>query len=420
MAVNLHLPVFQRFDCHSCGYCCRNLVVNVTTAERRRILDAGWATRITDHPLFVSYRFRGRRFTRLAHRPDGRCVFLGTDERCRLHAETGVDSKPLPCRLYPFVPTPGVDDVRLDLRFDCPSVASNKGRGMSAQLTVLRRLAGEVHATPMRRVPGWPGIGSLDISEWHDLTGVFQRLLETSDLPPRSRWLAAGRLHALLAEATLDRVRGPRFAELLDLLATASIQDAAEPADGSAPPPSARPLRLFREWLFLHALSDDPEMLRASIFTRWRRSLRRYAQARRFAAAAGEIPRLHPSWAALAFEQVRAVRPAPDDSLEPLLRSMRIKLDSHAFAGEGYFGADALCGLAALLLLPALVGWFARFEAAAAGRDAIAAEDLLAGLRQAHHTFGVSPVFSRFSERWRLKALAAPGVVLSLQHRYGP
>ncbi len=417
--MNLHLPVFQRFDCHSCGYCCRNLVVNVTAQERRRILDAGWATKIADHPLFVSYRFGGRRLARLAHRADGRCVFLGDDERCRLHAETGVDSKPLPCRLYPFVPTPGADDVRMDLRFDCPSVASNQGRSMAAQLTVLRKLAGEVHATPMRTLPGWPSCGPLDAAELEALAGAFQRLLEEPSLSIRARLRAAAHLHGLLAEVRLDRVRGERFAELIELLITASVAEASAPAADPVPPP-AKSLRLFREWLFLHALSDDPEMLRASIFTRWRRSLRRYGQARRFAAATGAIPRVNPDWAAITFEQVHAVGPAAEEALEPLLRSMRLKLDSHAFAGEGYFRADALSGLTALMLLPALVGWFARFESASADRAAIGPEDLLSGLRRAHHTFGVSPVFTRFSERWRLKGLSGPGIVPALLAHYGP
>src|SRR5690606_24846227 len=110
----IHLPVFQKFDCHSCGYCCRNLVVNVTDDERRKILDAGWAERIPGEAMFIPYRFRGRKLHRLAHRADGACVFLGEDGLCRLHAETGVYIKPLACRLYPFVPSPGAGTVRLD------------------------------------------------------------------------------------------------------------------------------------------------------------------------------------------------------------------------------------------------------------------------------------------------------------------
>jgi hypothetical protein len=91
----LSLPVFQNYDCHSCGFCCRNLVVNVTPAERARILEAGWSKRIPDQLLFIEYRFGGRRLIRLAHRDDGACVFLGSDGKCRIHAETGLAAKPL-------------------------------------------------------------------------------------------------------------------------------------------------------------------------------------------------------------------------------------------------------------------------------------------------------------------------------------
>jgi hypothetical protein len=71
-------------------------------------------------------------------------------------------------------------------------------------------------------------------------------------------------------------------------------------------------------------------------------------------------------------------------------------------------------------MLPAVVGWLARREAVKAGHEALTAEDVLAGVRQAHHTFGVSPVFARISERMRLRALARPGIPAALLARYGP
>ncbi|MBI4580737.1 MAG: hypothetical protein HY718_13605, partial [Planctomycetes bacterium] len=57
----IHLPVFQRFDCQSCTYCCRNLVVNVSEADRKRIVAAGWVERMAGQTLFVEYRFGRRR-----------------------------------------------------------------------------------------------------------------------------------------------------------------------------------------------------------------------------------------------------------------------------------------------------------------------------------------------------------------------
>ena len=77
-------------------------------------------------------------------------------------------------------------------------------------------------------------------------------------------------------------------------------------------------------------------------------------------------------------------------------------------------------GQPAKALLPALVGWFARHSAAAAGRSRLNADDVLAGVRTTHHTFGVSPVFSRISECMRLRGISDSGAVLALVTRYGP
>jgi hypothetical protein len=129
---------------------------------------------------------------------------------------------------------------------------------------------------------------------------------------------------------------------------------------------------------------------------------------------------LRPDWPPTEFEAVDRVDRGDDADLEPLIRSMRVKLEAHAFCGPGYYGYDLLGGLTALWLLPAVVGWFARLSAVAGGRSVLSADDLMAGLRRAHHTFGVSPVFARISERLRLKALARPGIPGRLLDRYGP
>lgn len=417
-ALNIHLPVFQKFDCHACGYCCRNLVVNVTPTERRRILEAGWGERLPDQPLFITYRFRRQKLHRIAHRADGACVFLGEDGRCRLHAETGVHSKPLACRLYPFVPTPGAGSVRIDLRADCPSVAANRGRSLNVHQKEIAGLVQETVTRPMSAAPEWLGGRQLTIQEFEALTAGFLKILDRASLCYRDRLRAGCILLDLLYAAKIGKVRDERFVELMDLLVEAVLDEVTEPG-GAAPVLPVRAGRLFRQWLFLHAVADDPADLAAGRVTKMRRSWRRYQQARRFADETGPLPPVRANWPQTTFEVLTQVQPAEDRHLEPLIRSMGVKLDTHAFCGPGYYRRDALTGLTALWLLPALVGWFARLTAVAARRDAIASEDLLAGVRQAHHTFGVSPVFTRISERMRLHAFARPGIPAAILARYG-
>jgi Fe-S-cluster containining protein len=88
-----------RFACTGCGRCCTgrgNYMVEVDRAEQRRIQKL----------LGITWRWFRRRYVfrfdaeseslRVA---DGRCVFLGDDNRCRIYA-----ARPRQCRTYPFWP----------------------------------------------------------------------------------------------------------------------------------------------------------------------------------------------------------------------------------------------------------------------------------------------------------------------------
>jgi len=99
---------------------------------------------------------------------------------------------------------------------------------------------------------------------------------------------------------------------------------------------------------------------------------------------------------------------------------MQVKVDAHAFCGPRYYGVDVIHGLTALWLLPAITGWLARAVAVKRKQDKVVSEELIEGLRKAHHTFGVSPVFARISERLRLHAFARPGVPAGLLAIFGP
>lgn len=415
----IHLPVFQRFDCHSCTYCCRNLVVNVGEADRKHILAAGWETRMPGEKLFVEYRFGRRTLYRLNRRPDGACVFLGSDNLCRLHAETGPASKPLACRAYPFTAAPGADGVRIDLRMDCPSVAGNEGRTLSVHQAEIARLAREAQVTEgFKTAPEWGTAKRvLSADEFLAVAHAFETILQAND-PLRLRLRAACELLDLLYAIQANNVRELRFIELMDLLASASLEEARNPE--KQPVLGRRAGRLFRQWLFLHTVADDPDALARGRLARLRSSWKRYGCARRFAGARGRVPRMRPDWPETTFAAVAAVASGDDEAWEPLERSIRLKLDAHAFAGPGYLGFDVLRGLTALFLMPAVVAWLARLTAVGQGRPVVSRDDVIAGVRQTHYTFGVSPVFVSISEQLRLRALAHPGVPAAVLATCGP
>src|SRR4051812_29064695 len=126
-----HLPVVQNWDCHVTGTCCKEYVVTISDEERQRIEQQGWTSEeLGGHAPVLSVGPPWKRSSQLAHRPDGGCVFLGPEGRCRIHEKFGYEAKPLPCRLFPFVLVPVANHWRVGLRYACPSAAANKGRAL--------------------------------------------------------------------------------------------------------------------------------------------------------------------------------------------------------------------------------------------------------------------------------------------------
>ena len=85
------------FACRRCGACCRipNGIVRVSDAEIARIA----AFLGMDEAAFIAHECEvspDRRGLVLRSRPDGACVWLTDDNRCRLHAV-----KPDKCRTFP-------------------------------------------------------------------------------------------------------------------------------------------------------------------------------------------------------------------------------------------------------------------------------------------------------------------------------
>ena len=125
-----HLPLLQNWDCHVCGSCCQEYVVAITDEERKRLEAQGW-DRDKDLGGFAPFVRHGppwARTWRLNHRPDGSCVFHSDQGRCRVHERFGYETKPLPCRLFPFILIPTGDHWSVGMRYACPSAAANKGR----------------------------------------------------------------------------------------------------------------------------------------------------------------------------------------------------------------------------------------------------------------------------------------------------
>lgn len=96
-------PFYQRqalrFSCTECGGCCYG------SDQHHVFLTQADFERITNYLEISAAWFRRRYVQRfedewvLRSRPDGGCVFLDHDHRCRIYAQ-----RPLQCATYPFWP----------------------------------------------------------------------------------------------------------------------------------------------------------------------------------------------------------------------------------------------------------------------------------------------------------------------------
>ena len=143
MSLRLTLPILQNWNCHNCGGCCRQHQIEITEAERQRIIDQKWTTADGVSPDQAIVRMGAGRY-RLGHQPDGACVFLNENGLCRIHAKFGEMGKPLACRVYPYAFHPAGKSVAVSLRFSCPSVVKNAGRPLSQQQPEIRQIADAV------------------------------------------------------------------------------------------------------------------------------------------------------------------------------------------------------------------------------------------------------------------------------------
>ena len=383
----MELPVImpdiaaQRFDCRGCTNCCRDLVVHLTARDREEIDRQRWAGRLAAEP----YVRLGRAYV-LNHQPQGGCVFLGDDGKCRIHAEHGAAAKPLACQLYPFTLTADAGGIRAGLRFDCPTAARGDGSPLPKHRQSVKRLAKDLGAALPAEFD--PAGANWELVKGHPLAGeTVERLVAEIDRWIRNRKrpfrLRLAGLHELvhtLGGARLNRYDDERLIELVrmvmaDMPNVVEAERQVEPA-----PPTRRQMKLFYQTIFAHGeyITFQQAMAPAirGLAYRWGQ-LRR---ARRLASGSGEIPPLGPTRGGVEFGVLAGITADPnlatDDCDDLLTRYLRGRIIGRTAFGRGYYGWPFLDGLRSLLLAVAAIGWLVRYVAATDGRTAYHFGDL--------------------------------------------
>jgi lysine-N-methylase len=413
------LPTIQNWSCHQCGNCCREYYVSVTDEEKQRIEQQGWAARpeFQGTPLFAWYAGPPwRKEYRLTHRADGSCIFLDERGLCRIHGEFGEPAKPIACQLYPYMLVPAGNEMRVSVRFSCPSVVKNLGRPVAEQGDAIRRYAKELiprAARPPKPPPVWRN----RFLEWPDLMQVietFERMVAGAGVDLPRRMIQAVALARLLAETRFDNVQGRKLRDLLDILGEAATS--ACPPDlntvGDCTPWS---LKLFRLIVAQCARKDLSPHLRQGLRGRW--GLFRAALS--FSRGRGPIPRLQPIFGDVTFESVeQPFGEFPPDAAAILERYYRIKLTGLQFFGAAFYRVSLVEGFYGLALTLPTIVWIARWLAAGAGRQTLSTDDVCLALTVVDHQWGFAQVLGFRYSRSRVRLLASQGQIERLITRY--
>jgi Fe-S-cluster containining protein len=384
--------------------------------ERERIDRQAW-----EQELGVAPYVRVGRGWALNKTPDGACVFLDEDNRCMIHAKHGEDTKPLACRIFPFSVRPVTGGWQASLRFDCPSVTSSQGRPIVHYRPWLAGLAERLeHATsPDHDLADLRRGLTATIEELDMVVNRFVRWLKRDDLPVVNRLIGGARITTMLTGATLEKVRGQRFGELLDLLFKAL------PAECQERPAAVRAKQrgMLRQLAFAHAEHVSLAEMRAGMFGKLGKRWRQLRMARRFLRGSGHVPPLPGFEGPATFEAVASVNPADDDAHEVddlLCRYLFARLQGRSVFGKGYYDWAVFSGLAALWLSVAAAGWLGRYAAATAGGNTLSFDDLA-------HAFGVVdraatrlPSLGTMAERTRVAYLLRNDGVARLVSEYRP
>ncbi|MGC8640010.1 MAG: YkgJ family cysteine cluster protein [Isosphaeraceae bacterium] len=356
------LPVMQNWDCHGCGDCCHRLEAVITDVEKRRIeaLDLANDPEVAHQPWFARGG-RGSRKWKLKHRPDGGCVFLTAQNRCRIQERFGAEAKPFVCRLFPFMLIPAGDHWRVGMRFSCPSAAANRGRPVvdaEKDLVQLSRLL-EKHTGRSADSAPPPSPRAGQPLAWPDVGRVVEVLVEIVQdrgdrLERRLRKCLA--LARACGQLRTDEVRGDRLSKFLQAVRNSlETEVPREPAD--VPPPD----RLLGRTLFRVLLPIFARRYRnAGEGSGIRSSLDRVLVGWRFFRGRGPVPRVNEFLPATTFEEIERCGRMPLEMDETLERYYVNKLNSLQFCGPPNFDLPLWAGLESLVLTLPMILWLTR------------------------------------------------------------
>ena len=426
----MRLPIYvpklqgQKYSCHGCGSCCRDFTVQLTDTDLQKLNEQGWKERLGQEYVV---QFRGHSW--LKQTDDGACVFLGDNGLCKVHAEFGLEAKPLACQFFPFMLSPNVRDTHVGISFACGSVVASKGADLESHRGDVRRMSELLPASAPMPVQ-LQGKLIASESEVATIETALEGWLRKKNISPAVRYQGLAWLITSLLQANLGNVRGEKLRQLASTLSDA-VEQELPLLDW--PEPSPRAWKLLRQAVFTRI--EDPkigDLLKrgkvASVLGQWARS-------RKWAVGKGISPKTagFRSVDFASFEStfgvfdtsttsigdstslsIEAAKNTLTDSqshdaeaMDDLLqRWIRATILGGRAWGSGLYGLpiDQGLGLIMVNLLTAL--WLARFHAAGRGAQHVSLLDLQVAVGRVDRTSGRAVWLATAGERLRVKWLS--------------
>lgn len=387
-------PPDVRFTCSRCGDCCRGWHVMLGPGEVERLEALDWSGVATELAGIspgagVPGDPRSGRMA-LAQRSDGACVYLGSQNQCRIHESFGEAAKPLLCRLYPFGFLAVGERVGVDVSFACRAVSQDQGEPLS------------------RRVPEW-----IRLLQDSSIAGKLHRFSKKYEVSGDLLWELEHHLVSIFSDESLsllDRVRAvfefnrlattsdPRTEAartLRDVLVTGIPRQIRErPIEPGSERMDKTGRAVFFHLLFV-SLNPTPDEL----FGLSGKARQREAGFRVRAADGYKFPEAHPlidnHELKSTFGEVAA---APVDSIlsgagaEVLARYLRAKILGQRFMHEANEEIPFIEAIPRLLMLFPLTVWTAKALACERGAAAVAETDVRSALRLVDRSYGEIPL----------------------------
>ena len=398
--LKIQLPTIQNWSCHNCSGCCKQHVIEITPAEKQRIVDQGW-TEADGVPNGGTVPFKYG--ARLAHQEDGACIFLNDDGLCKIHAKFGEEAKPLACRIYPYAFHPAGNRVTVSLRFSCPSVVENKGRSVESNRDEIRSIANLVVPKQITEEEP-PKLTSKQTVAWNDFHKFVERfdgLMADATKPILRRIRESVALLSLIQQSNFDKVKGERLTDYLELVTAAAEAQAESNADIAEPGKIGR--TQFRMLVAQYSRKDTSAHLTGGLSMRWQLLM----SAVRFARGKGTIPQLQDGLPTATFASLETpFGGISQRATEFFTRYFQVKLQGIHLCGRAYYDVPFVEGLQSLLLVYPSVMWFARWLATGDGRQSLTDDDVATAMTIVDHHHGFSEAFGTATFRKRVRSLA--------------